>query len=159
MPARRCSSFSPRTINSAPGGSCGSRWRRRSRSRGLDITDEQIAELEAHKDDINYDDAPAPGAGVPSRCDEPRLCLRPAVPEGGGHHPSGCDQPAMWGTTPIVILMREGHAARDSRKLLNVMNLLAKFAREVQGYALPGVHAFAACPADHGGQARHAVAQ
>ena len=26
---------------------------------GLDITDEQIAELEAHKDDINYEDAAA----------------------------------------------------------------------------------------------------
>ena len=26
---------------------------------GLDITDEQIAELEAHKDDINYEDAEA----------------------------------------------------------------------------------------------------
>ena len=27
------------------------------KKQGLDITDEQIAELEAHKDDINYDDA------------------------------------------------------------------------------------------------------
>ena len=58
---------------------------------GLDITDEQIAELEAHKDDINYEDAQRRERQVPSRCDEPRLCLRPAMPEGGGHHSSGCD--------------------------------------------------------------------
>ena len=32
-------------------------------AQGLAITDEQIAELEAHKDDINYEDAAARGSG------------------------------------------------------------------------------------------------
>lgn len=35
------------------------RWRRRSRSWGLPITDEQIAELKAHAEDINYEVAAA----------------------------------------------------------------------------------------------------
>ena len=59
---------------------------------GLPITDAQIAELEAHKDDINYDVAAAREKGVPPRRDEPRLCLRRAVPGGKGHHPSGGHQ-------------------------------------------------------------------
>ena len=60
MLARRCSSFFPRTINSVPGGelwiALGDRLSRRWDS---DITDEQIAEMEAHKDDINYEVAQA----------------------------------------------------------------------------------------------------
>ena len=63
---------------------------------GLDITDEQIAELEAHKDDINYEEAVArEKAGAP-RCHEPCLRLRPAVPQGKGYHPPGCYQLLCW---------------------------------------------------------------
>ena len=56
--ARRGSSlYSPRTTSFRT-------WRRlwialarAEQKQGLEITDEQIAELEAHKDDINYEDA------------------------------------------------------------------------------------------------------
>ena len=78
------------------------------KKQGLDITDEQIAELEAHAEDINYDDAAAPREGVPPRRDEPRLRLRSAVPEGGGHHPSGRDVSCYVGDNTDVIIMREG---------------------------------------------------
>ena len=61
---------------------------------GLDITDEQIAELEAHKDDINYEEATAREKLV--RCHEPCLRLRPAVPQGKGYHPPGCYQLLCW---------------------------------------------------------------
>ena len=54
------------------------------------ITPEMVAELEAHVDDINYEVAIAREKLV--RHDEPRLCLRPAVPQGSRHHPSGCHQ-------------------------------------------------------------------
>ncbi len=53
--SKRCSTSSRRTINSRRGAGCGSRWRRPKQKQGLPITDAQIAELEAHKDDINYD--------------------------------------------------------------------------------------------------------
>ena len=42
---------------------------------GLDITDEQIAELKAHKDDINYEDA------------KKRLRIWFTVSESKGHYP------------------------------------------------------------------------
>ena len=48
------------------------------------ITPEMVAELEAHVDDINYEVAIAR--------EKPRLRLRPAVPQGSRHHPSGCHQ-------------------------------------------------------------------
>ena len=40
------------------------------------ITDEQIEELKAHAEDINY---------------EPCICIRTAVPQGSRNHSSGCN--------------------------------------------------------------------
>ena len=60
---------------------------------GLDITDEQIAELKAAKDDINYDVAKKREKEV--RHDS-CLCLRTAVPEGKGDYPSGCHIMLCW---------------------------------------------------------------
>ena len=59
---------------------------------GLDITDEQIAELKAAKDDINYDVAKKREKEVHVSC----LCLRTAVPEGKGDYPSGCHIMLCW---------------------------------------------------------------
>ena len=38
------------------------------KAQGLAITDEQIAELEAHRDDINYEDAQRRERGVVQKC-------------------------------------------------------------------------------------------
>ena len=73
---------------------------RAEQKQGLPITDEQIAELEAHKDDINYDDAAAPRARVPPRRDEPCLRLRPAVPQGARASSIWGPPAATWATTP-----------------------------------------------------------
>ena len=51
------------------------------------ITKEQIDELKAHAEDINYDVAKR---SAPRR-DEPCIRLRTAMPEGGGNHPSRRD--------------------------------------------------------------------
>ena len=57
---------------------------------GLPITQEQIDELKAHKDDINYDVAKERERQV--RHDVmSRICIWCAVPEGKGNHPSGCN--------------------------------------------------------------------
>ena len=55
---------------------------------GLNITQEQIDELKAHADDINYDVAKARERSA-SRCYVPCICLRCAVPESKGNHPPG----------------------------------------------------------------------
>ena len=52
---------------------------------GLNITDEQIAELKAHADDINYDVAEARKRSSPRRY-VARLRLRRSVPQGGGNN-------------------------------------------------------------------------
>ena len=53
---------------------------------GLPITQEQIDELKAHQDDINYDVAKAREKEVRH---VPRIRIRLPVSEGKGHHPSG----------------------------------------------------------------------
>ena len=52
---------------------------------GLNITQEQIDELKAHADDINYDVAKAREKEV--RHDEPCVRIRRTVPEGKRHYP------------------------------------------------------------------------
>lgn len=95
---------------------------------GLDITDEQIAELEAHKDDINYEDAQR----------RERECRHDVMsyvyayglqcPKAAGIIHLGATS-CYVGDNTDVILMREGLEIVQ-RKLLNVMNLLAKFAEK-----------------------------
>lgn len=57
---------------------------------GLNITDEQIAELKEHQNDINYDVAKA-REGSSSRCYVSRLCIWCTMSKGKGYHPSGCN--------------------------------------------------------------------
>ncbi len=58
---------------------------------GLPITDEQIEELKAHAEDINFEVAKSEREACPPRCHVPCIRLRPPVPEGKGNHPSGCN--------------------------------------------------------------------
>ena len=54
---------------------------------GLDITDEQIAELKAHKDDINYEDAKKREKEVRHDVMITRLRIWFTVSESKGHYP------------------------------------------------------------------------
>lgn len=56
---------------------------------GLPISEEQIAELKAAKDDINYDVAKAREKEVRHDVMSHVYGLRPAVSDSKGHHPSG----------------------------------------------------------------------
>ncbi len=56
---------------------------------GLNITEEQIDELKAHADDINYDVAKAREKDVRHDVMSHVYAYGVAVPEGKGHHPSG----------------------------------------------------------------------
>ena len=96
------------------------------KKQGLDITDEQIAELEAHAEDINYDDAQR-------REKECRHDVMSHVYAYGLQCPKAAviihlgATSCYVGDNTDVIIMREGLQV-VRRKLLNVMNLLANFA-------------------------------
>ena len=95
-------------------------------------------------------------AGAPRR-DEPRLRLRPAVPQGRRHHPSGCYQ---------LLRGRQHRHHRDaagagahSQKADRRAGKAGPLRRGVQGHALHGLHPLPARPAHHRGQARDPVGQ
>ena len=93
---------------------------------GLDITDEQIAELEAHQDDINYDDA----------LRRERECRHDVMshvyayglqcPTAKGIIHLGATSCYVGDNTDVIIMRQGLQVVR--RKLLNVIALLADFA-------------------------------
>ncbi len=95
---------------------------------GLDITDEQIAELEAHKDDINYEDAQRRERECRHDVMSHVYAYGLLCPKAAGIIHLGATS-CYVGDNTDVILMREGLEIVQ-RKLLNVMNLLAKFAEK-----------------------------
>ena len=95
---------------------------------GLDITDEQIAELEAHKDDINYEDAQRRERECRHDVMSHVYAYGLQCPKAAGIIHLGATS-CYAGDNTDVILMREGLEIVQ-RKLLNVMNLLAKFAEK-----------------------------
>ena len=96
------------------------------KKQGLDITDEQIAELEAHQDDINYDDA----------LRRERECRHDVMshvyayglqgPKAAGIIHLGATSCYVGDNTDVIIMRQGLQVVR--RKLLNVMALLADFA-------------------------------
>ena len=95
---------------------------------GLDITDEQIAEMEAHKDDINYEDAQRRERECRHDVMSHVYAYGLQCPKAAGIIHLGATS-CYVGDNTDVILMREGLEIVQ-RKLLNVMNLLAKFAEK-----------------------------
>ena len=95
---------------------------------GLDITDEQIAELEAHKDDVNYEDAQRRERECRHDVMSHVYAYGLQCPKAAGIIHLGATS-CYVGDNTDVILMREGLEIVQ-RKLLNVMNLLAKFAEK-----------------------------
>ena len=110
---------------------------------GLDISDEQIAELIAHQDDINYDVAR-------QREKEVRHDVMSHV------YAYGCQCPKAKG---IIHLGATSCYVGDNTDLIlmhEAMELVKrkKVRAAVQGSACAGIHAFPAGSADHAGQAR-----
>ena len=99
---------------------------RAEQKQGLPITDEQIAEMEAHRDDVNYDDAQR-------RERECRHDVMSHVYAFGLQCPKACGiihlgaTSCYVGDNTDVILMKQGLEI-VRRKLLSVTNLLADFA-------------------------------
>ncbi len=98
---------------------------------GLDITDEQIAELEAHRDDINYEDAQRRERECRHDVMSHVYAYGLQCPKAAGIIHLGATS-CYVGDNTDVILMREGLEI-VRRKLLNVMNLLARFADKYKG--------------------------
>lgn len=93
---------------------------------GLDITDEQIAELEAHKDDINYEVAEAREKEVRHDVMSHVYAYGVQCPKAQGIIHLGATSCYVGDNTDIVT-MREAMKV-VKRKLLNVISLLSDFA-------------------------------
>ena len=102
---------------------------------GLAITDEQIAELEAHKDDINYEDAIAREKLVRHDVMSHVYAYGLQCPKARGIIHLGATS-CYVGDNTDVILMKQGLEI-VRRKVLNVMDLLARFAEKYK--ALPAL--------------------
>lgn len=122
---------------------------------GLDITDEQIAELEAHKDDINYEEATAREKLVRHDVMSHVYAYGLQCPKAKGIIHLGATS-CYVGDNTDVIIMREG-LQLVRKKLIGRAGQPGRFCRAVQGYALPGLHPLPARPADHRWQARYPV--
>ena len=96
------------------------------KKQGLDITDEQIAELEDHAEDINYDDAQRREKECRHDVMSHVYAYGLQCPKAAGIIHLGATS-CYVGDNTDVIIMREGLQV-VRRKLLNVMNLLANFA-------------------------------
>lgn len=96
------------------------------KKQGLDITDEQIAELEDHAEDINYDDAQRREKECRHDVMSHVYAYGLQCPKAAGIIHLGATS-CYVGDNTDVIIMREGLQV-VRRKLLNVMNLLASFA-------------------------------
>ncbi len=96
------------------------------KEQGLNITDEQIAELEAHKDDINYDVAVAREKECRHDVMSHVYAYGVQCPNAKGIIHLGATS-CYVGDNTDVIIMREALDVVE-RKLVNVIALLAKFA-------------------------------
>ncbi len=106
---------------------------RAEKNQGLDITDDQIAELEAHREDINYEDAQRREKECRHDVMSHVYAYGLQCPGAAGIIHLGATSCYVGDNTDIII-MREGMNILR-RKLLNVMSLLADFAEKYQ--ALP----------------------
>ena len=101
---------------------------RAEQKQGLDITDEQIAELEAHKDDINYEEAAAREKLVRHDVMSHVYAYGLQCPHAKGIIHLGATSCYVGDNTDIII-MRQG-LALVRKKIIGVLANLAKFAGE-----------------------------
>ena len=95
---------------------------------GLDITDEQIAELEAHKDDVNYEEAAAREKLVRHDVMSHVYAYGLQCPKAKGIIHLGATSCYVGDNTDIIIMRQGLELVRG--KLIGVLANLAKFARE-----------------------------
>ena len=93
---------------------------------GLDITDEQIAELKAHKDDINYEDAKKREKEVRHDVMSHVYAYGLQCPKAKGIILLGATSCYVGDNTDIIIMTEGLKLVR--KKLVNVINELSKFA-------------------------------
>ena len=93
---------------------------------GLDITDEQIAELEAHAEDINYEDAQKREREVRHDVMSHVYAYGLQCPKAAGIIHLGATSCYVGDNTDVIIMRQGLQVVR--RKLLNIMGLLADFA-------------------------------
>ena len=93
---------------------------------GIDITDEQIAELEAHAEDINYDDAIRREKECRHDVMSHVYAYGLQCPKAAGIIHLGATSCYVGDNTDVIIMRQGLQVVR--RKLLNVMALLADFA-------------------------------
>jgi len=98
---------------------------------GIDITDEQIAELEAHAEDVNYDDAIRREKECRHDVMSHVYAYGLQCPKAAGIIHLGATS-CYVGDNTDVILMKQGLQV-VRRKLLNVLSLLADFAEKYKG--------------------------
>ena len=99
---------------------------RAEKKQGLPITDEQIAELEAHRDDINYEDAQRRERECRHDVMSHVYAYGLQCPTAKGIIHLGATSCYVGDNTDVVIMKQGLEIVRD--KLLNVMSLLAAFA-------------------------------
>ena len=104
------------------------RWQRPEKAQGLNITQEQIDELEKYKDDINYDVAIAREKECRHDVMSHVYAYGVQCPGAKGIIHLGATSCYVGDNTDILVMKEALEVVR--RKLLNVMALLAKFARE-----------------------------
>ncbi len=95
---------------------------------GLAITDEQIAELEAHRDDINYDVAVAREKECRHDVMSHVYAYGVQCPNAKGIIHLGATSCYVGDNTDLLVMRQALHVVR--RKLVNVMALLAQFAEK-----------------------------
>ena len=99
---------------------------RAEQHQGLDITDEQIAELEAHAEDINYEDAQRREREVRHDVMSHVYAYGLQCPRAAGIIHLGATSCYVGDNTDVIVMRQALQTVR--RKLLNVMALLADFA-------------------------------
>ena len=95
---------------------------------GLDITDEQIAQLEAHADDINYEDAIAREKLVRHDVMSHVYAYGLQCPDAKGIIHLGATSCYVGDNTDVIVMRQGLELVRN--KLIGVLALLADFARE-----------------------------
>ena len=98
------------------------------KAQGLAITDEQIAELEAHQDDINYEDAQRRERECRHDVMSHVYAYGLQCPKAKGILHLGATSCYVGDNTDVIIMKQGLQLIR--RKVLNVLDKLAKFADE-----------------------------
>lgn len=104
---------------------------RAEQKQGLPITDEQIKEMEAHRDDVNYEDAKRREREVRHDVMSHVYAYGLQCPKAKGIIHLGATSCYVGDNTDVIIMKQGLQIVR--RKVLNVMDLLAGFADKYKG--------------------------